>query len=254
MKKNLTRTCLLLLCVAMLLASCSKAPKMTFADGAYIVAGLDVQYDVAPPYYEARSIVTDRPIARLEQGKLDDLIFYEIDGVSVEKMISSANYDLFYAVGTKLPELWEMSVTRALVCQTASITYSLAVVEGDKALASLIDPYQNGVSFPANDIDPGLTSTRYDLKFESPLYPGFYYCLTYLQFNKDVLIYQDIDDPNDFEPLYPDVERSIGEYTDAEGGYYVEYNFGKYILQNRTLGKCWAIGDTVAVLLESNTK
>ena len=251
MKKCFMRMLPLLLCATMLLTACSKAPKMTFQDGTYQINGMNVTFEAAPSYYEARSYIKDRPVARLEQGELDDLIFYEIEGVSPEKMISSESYDLFYAVGTKLPELWEMSVTKAHVCQTASVTYSLATLEDDEAIASLIEAYYDGTSFSAKDIDPGLGKSKYDLKFESPLYPGLYYCLTYWQFDSDVLIYQDIDDPNNYDVLYLGVERTVGEYKDAEGGYYVEYNFGKYVLHNRAIGMCWSIGDTVAALLES---
>jgi hypothetical protein len=254
MKKLLSRTLPLLLCAITLLTSCAKAPKMTYADGVFTVDGMGVRFEAAPAYYEAKAYAESRPVARLEQGDMDDLIFYEIDGISPEKMISSANHELFCAAGTKLPELWEMSAVRAYVCQTASVTYSLATVEGDKALASLIDPYQNGVSFLAKEIEAGLSMTKYDLKFESPLYPGIYYCLTYWQFNRDVLIYQDIEDPNAFTALYPGVEVTVKPYEKAEDGYYAEYNFGKYILHNRTTGKCWPIGDTVAVLLDTQEK
>ena len=254
MKKFLSRTLPLLLCAMLFLTACNKAPKMTYTDGVFKVDGMGVKFEAAPAYYEAKAYAEARPVARLEQGEMDDLIFYEIDGVSPEKMISSANHELFCAVGTKLPELWEMSVTKAHVCQTASVTYSLATVEGEKALASLIDPYQNGASFSAKEIDAGLKKSKYDLKFESPLYPGIYYCLTYWQFDKDVLVYQDIEDPNSYDVLYPNVTRTVGQYEDAEGGYYVEYNFGKYLLHNRTTGMCWAIGETVAALLETQEK
>lgn len=254
MKKTFLRTLPLLLCAILLLSACAKAPKMSFRDGVYEVDGMSVYYEAAPAYYEARSYLEEKPIARLEQGGMDDLLFYEIGGVSPEKMISSANYELFCAAGTKLPELWELSATKAYVCQTASVSYSVAIVEGDKALASLIDPYQNAPAFRAKEIDAGLGKSKYDLKFESPLYPGIYYCLTYWQFEKDVLIYQDIEDPNHFENLYPGIAFTVEAYENAADGYYVEYNFGKYILHNRTTGYCWAIGDTVSVLLENAAK
>lgn len=260
MKRTFMRTLPLLLCALMLLCSCTKkAPEMTYRDGVFSVNGLSVQYEAAPVYYEAKAYVQDRPIARLEQGEMDDLIFYEISGVAPEKMISSANYELFCAVGTELPKLWEMSATVAHICQTTGATYSLATVEGEKALASLIDPYQNAPAFPAKEIDVGLSKTKYDIKFESPLYPGIYYCLTYWQFEKDVLIYQVIENVNSFETLYADVEVTTEEYRYTENGeekveYYAVYNFGRYILHNRADGSCRAIGATIANALENSEK
>ena len=254
MKKIFLRVFPLLFCAVLLFSACAKAPKMTYRDGEFAVDGMSVRFEAAPAYYEAKAYLEDKPVARLVQGEMADLLFYEIEGVSSEKMISSANYELFCAVGTKLPELWEMSATKAYVCQTASVSYSVATLEGEQALAALIGPYQNAPAFSAKEIDPSIGKDKYDLKFESSLYQGFYYCLTYWQFEKDVVIYQDIDDPDRFDVLYPGVAMKVNAYENAEDGYYVEYNFGKYILHNRTTGTCRAIGDTVALLLENTAK
>ena len=54
--------------------------------------------------------------------------------------------------------------------------------------------------------------------------------------------------------IWLEAETNMSAREKAEDGYYAEYNFGKYILHNRTTGKCWPIGDTVAVLLDTQEK
>ncbi len=243
----------LLLCL-LLLASCARAPKLKYEDGAYHISGLGT-YVPAPDCYEARSIKTDKTVARMEQGELDDLLFYAIPDVPAEQMIASANYDLFCAEGTRLPELWEMDAERALVCQSASVTYSLASLSGGE-LDGILSQSRDGARFSVKEIDPNLTYEVYEIKFESPRYPGFYYSLTYRAYKSDVLVYQVIDDLDCFDVLYEGVPVTTEEYAYVENGedrveLLAVYNFGKHILYNCGVGECFAIDDTVAKKLEN---
>ncbi len=239
----------------LLLASCGRAPKMEYQDGAYRVSGLGA-YVAAPDCYEAKSIRKDKPVARFKQAG-DDLLFYAITGVSTEKMIALDDYTLFCAVGTRLPELWEMDAEIALICQNAAVTYSLAELEGEE-LDGIVAQSRDGAHFSGKEIDPGLDYSVYEIKFESSRYPDFYYSLIYREYSKDVLVYQAINDLDSFEVLYDGVPVTTEEYEYEENGekkveLLAVYNFGKHILYNRATGECFAIDDVVAKKLE-NTK
>lgn len=238
-----------LLCLTLLLGSCA-APALKVENGVYSHPKTEVSYVRAPLCYEAVAIVENQSVARLKQGG-DDVVLYAIPDTDTAKMIASANYEIFYAQGDYLPELWEMDANRVQVTQTGTMTYAIATIENGADVQALVELYQNGVSFSADEIDVGLKPTRYDLKFSSPHYPAFYYTLTYWRFVSDVLVYEVIDDPNDFTPRY----AGVAVTTEEDGGeHYAVYNFGKEILYNRESGECFAIGNTVSKYLTNSAE
>lgn len=247
MKKRVLRIGLLLLCAVMLFASCQKAPALEVKNGVYSNPKTDVSYLRAPSCYEATAIVDGTVVARLEQGG-DDILLYAIENVDTKKMIATANYELFYAEGETLPALWEMSANKVQITQTGTVSYALATVEKLEDVEALIEIYQNGASFSEDEIDVGLTPTRYDLKFSSSVYPSFYYNLIYRRYATDVLVYVEIEDVNNFERVYADVPVTTEE---ENGVYYAVYNFGTEILYNRDTGACWGIGDIVSKYLDN---
>ncbi len=244
---------LLLLTACLMAASCKKAPLMREENNIFTVGELG-SYQPAPLCYEAKTIVQDAALARLPQGELGDILFYRIEGVDPSEMIASQDHELFCALGTTLPKLWEMDAEQLTVAKTESITYALATLSDRTALNALISAYQNGAAFSAADIEKGNSYKKYELKFESKKYAGIYYCLAYREYAEDVLVYQVIEDTSDFDVLYPDVKVSTEEYTYTEDGvekveYYAVYNFGKYLLHDRETDNCVAIDDTLAKLL-----
>ncbi len=248
MNKKLFRTALLLLCVVTLFSSCGKLPKMEVENGNYTNKKSGVTYLRASMNYEAVSIVKSKTVARVAQDKLDDIILYEIENTDPKKLLATEDYELLYAKGTTLPKLWEMHPTKVLLSQTETISFATSSIENDADIAALVELYQNGVSFSKNEIDVGLTPTRYDLKFASTEYPAFYYILTYWRFTTDVEVWELVENPNDFIPTYAGVEVTTEVY---EGENYAVYNFGKEILYDRTTGKCYAVGDTVSKYLDN---
>ncbi len=246
MKAYCLRGVLLVLCV-LLLCACGRTPAMKYEDGVYRVSGRS--YTPAPVCYEAKNYLSDNEVACLEQ-KMGDLLFYEIKNVPAEQMISSADYDLFCTVGTKLPELWEMAPERATVCLTEVLTYEVAALSGYE-LTPILQAARSSARFTEKDALLGKTVASYEIKFDSESFPAFYYCLMYRQYSQDVLVYQEIGTGDDFEILYPDVPVTVEESTyEKDGTTHVQrlavYNFGKYILYNRATAECFAIDDTIA--------
>lgn len=249
MNKNLFRAAMLLLCIVTLFSSCGKPPKLEVENGNYTNKKSGVTYLRAPLNYEAVSIVKDKTVARVAQDKLDDIILYEIENTAPEALLATEDYELFYAKGTTLPTLWEMQPNKALISQTGTISFATASIEDGADVAALVALYQNGVSFSKDEIDVGLTPKRYDLKFASAAYPAFYYTLTYWRFTENVEVWESVDDANNVTPTYTGIEMTVVE---EDGETYAVYNFGKEILYDRTTGKCYAVGDTVAKYLDDS--
>ncbi len=255
MKKTLLRGLFLLLALTLLLASCGKVPTVKMDGEIYTIDSLG-RFLPASERYQAKAIFTEEALARISRKGMDDLLFYEIEGVASDRMIATEDYDLFYAEGLRLPELWEMEPTLALICKNAEVSYSVAALEGEP-LDEIVTRAQSAAAFPAAEMLTGLSYEGYEIKFESALYPGIYYRLNYRQYAEDVCIYQVVDDPNAFDPLYPDTPYTTEDYSYEEDGvakveHNVVYNFGKYILYDRTTGKCFAIGDAIAKALENS--
>jgi hypothetical protein len=157
-------------------------------------------------------------------------------------MITTAHCEVFCAVGTTMPTLAQMAPTKIHVCRTVELTYQLAVIENAAEIAALVDTYENTRGFKKSIEMDGMTVERYDLKFESATYPGIYYCLTYWRFPEDVLIYELIEDFDNFEILYPNATVTTEAYEDEK---YAVYNFGKNIIYNRTTGLCYPAGEII---------
>ena len=249
MKKLFLRTIPMLLCAVMLFSSCSKLPEFAYKDGAFVNEKTGISYLPAGDNYEAIALQSDKEVARIIQKGMDDIVMYPISGIDSEKMLTNELYEVFYAEGTKLPTLWEMDPEQMHICRTVTLTYSLATVTSAAELEELIDIYRNGKGFSENEIDVGLDKERYDLKFQSSAYEGIYYCLIYWEFEDEVLVYEVIEDFDDFEITYPDAEVTTEEY---KGEKYAVYHFGTSLIYDRTTKTCYPVGDLLSKYLQDD--
>ena len=247
MKRYIQRLLPLLLGAFILLSSCSSLPELSYRDGVYTDKKSGISYTHAPAYYEAISYTQDTEIGKLAEGA--GVLVYPIKGVDPAKMICTKNYEILCAVGNTMPELWDMNLTKLHICKTVIASYALAEVTDAAVLEKIAEIY-GGTAFPASEIAAGLKNEKFDLKFESTNLPGVYYCLIYQRFEEDVLIYEDIEDPDTFVSSYPNAQVSVHAYEDGSGSYYAEYNFGKEILYNRSTDSCYALGDTLISYME----
>lgn len=242
MKRFLLRILPLVLGALMLFSACAKPPEFERENGVYAYEKGGVSYVPAPMYYEAIGFKEGSEIARIKQKGLEDILMYPIEGVDPSSMITTANCEVFCAVGVTMPTLGEMAPTKINICRTVEITYQLAVIENAAEIAALVEVYENTRGFKKSIEMDAMTVERYDLKFESETVPGIYYCLTYWRFPEDVLIYELIDDFESFEILYPNAEVTTDTYEDEK---YAVYNFGKNIIYNRTTGLCYPAGEVI---------
>ena len=243
MKRNLIRTLLLLLSLVLLLSSCSKIPDLDFENGSYVNKKSGVSYLAAPLTYKARNPVENGEIAKIPYKKTDDMVLYSIDKVDSEKYLSNDEGQLFYNSTLTLPALWEMGVEKINVVSSATVQYSVVSITDAADITAIINAYQSGVHFSHNEISIELTPKRYDLEFDSPRYPAFYYTLTYWSFPTEVLVYEVIESTEGFVSSYEGIEVSFESFEDE---LYAVYHFGKHLIYNRSTGECYPVGDAVA--------
>ncbi|MBR3894773.1 MAG: hypothetical protein IKJ35_06450 [Clostridia bacterium] len=246
MKRNLFRVLVLLLTALLLLSSCSKLPDFAYADGAYVNEKSGASYLAAPQTYRARNYVENNPVAKIPQGKSQDMIIYSIDKTDSEKYLSNDEGQLFYNSTLTLPALWEMNVEQIKVFSAATTQYSLVSITDVNEIAAIIDAYQNGVHFSQDELELDLSRQRYDLEFASPDHLAFYYTLTYWAFSSEVLVYEIIESVEGFSSSYAGIEVTFETFEDET---YAVYHFGKHLLFDRVTGECYPIGDTITKYL-----
>lgn len=250
MKSRLLRGFLLITAMLLLLSSCS-VPSLTLKDGAYLNKKNDITYLPAPSCYQAIAYSAEDAVAKIKQKELDDLVLYPINGMDGEKWLCSEDYLVFYANTETLPELWEMNVQKIYVNRTVNQSYIVATILNKEDISALITAYQNGPGFWQGEMDEGLSFEKYDLVFEDA---ALRYCLTYWKFEKEVLIYETVADPNNFTPSYPNVRVTTEEYHYTSNGqemveHLAVYHFGTEILYNRETGLCYPVEGTVSKYL-----
>ena len=248
MKQRVLRVLPFLLAVLMLFSSCAKLPKMQNERDVYTNPKTGISYVPAPAYYQAISLDENAQVARIVQKGMKDIVLYAVSGVDTKTMLTSDTYEIFCAMGTSLPTLTQMAPEVAYVCQTIELTWALAEIRDGEELSDLVERIEKTKGFPAAEIDPTLSKETYELRFQSKSHPGFYYCISYLQFESDVLIYEEIEDVDSFPITYPGVEVSTEEY---KGDLYAVYHFGKGILYDRITRLCYPAGDIVEKYLKS---
>ena len=240
MKFRFLRAFALAFSLLMLLISCSKVPALELKEGdVYVNKKTKISYTHTSTCYRANGHSTD-PAARIKLKNMDEKLLYSIDGMDETKWLCDEEYMVFCAEGEKMPELWEMNISKVYVNKTVNASYTVTSIVEPADIQALINAYQNGNSFAYEDLDDGLAFKRYDLVFADS---DLSYYLIYLQYEEDVLFYDVIEDPENFTVKYPGVEVTTDEY---KGEYYAVYNFGKHLMYNRETGLCYPVTDTLS--------
>ena len=138
----------------------------------------DISYCHASPVYEAISLVKE--YGKLNVTGQESYVLHTIPGTSPSKMLATEDFNIVYASDIDMPTLLEMTPTILRICNDS---LEIKRFEDAVAIASLAYTYENGTSIDY----PGLTPIRsYKARFESVLYPGFYYTLTYVEYDTDL--------------------------------------------------------------------
>lgn len=209
---------LVALTLALCLVSCSGTKiKYNGEDGSYTDKKGNV-YLRAPSAYEPVSYKTDKTFGKLIAG-IGEFDLYQIANAEQGDWVTTADGDVLYKDGVKLPTLTEFGTDIIWVCREGESIHAFARIENADEIEVVIEKYLEGESIP-QPIRAAEQNLR--LRLASDEYPFLYYRLTYLEYADDVIVYT----------------------TDAQGNE-IETNYGKYFIFNRDDGRFVPIGDVV---------
>ena len=247
-KRNVALLALLLV-LLLLLSSCARSMEFV-KSGVYRLNG--VTYHIAPSCYEPRAYLASGKVAKLERKNMEDMILYEVEGCKDRLWLCDKELSvLFYAEGQKLPTLKEMNPTSISLQLSDVVSLGMGAVEDPAEISRVVESVANGPSFLLSDLTENIARDRYDVKFSSPAYPAFYYSLVYYRFASEVILYEAVENPDDFTPSYSGVEVTVEDhdYNEVVDGSMVSrvehlavYHFGRDILYDVESGRCYMAG------------
>ncbi len=170
---------LALLLVALTMTAC----KTTLTPGEH---GLydsrnEITYSHASTVYEATALVKE--YGKLSLSKKESYALYTIPGEDAVDYLATEDYNILYAADVELPTLMKMAPTILHICNDGGTVYELKRIEDSEDIYSLVYAYDTLASIPYPATNP---QRSYKARFESTQYPGFYYTLTYLEYEKDI--------------------------------------------------------------------
>ncbi len=248
-RQHLLRLSSLLLLLLLLLTSCASVPRLEAEGGRYRNNKTGITYLEAPLCYKAASYQQSKAVARISEKKVEDVVLYQInDTLSPERFLTTARFDLFYAEGSTLPTLSEMDPYRVHLGQSDAITVTFSLITEKKDIDALLAAYGDPLSFAESEVYWLLMDyEKYELRFESEEFDGLYYYLDYYHCNDEVVIEEQIDDPESFTHRFADVEVTVSEY---KGAYYAAYHFGHGILRDPATGICYPTWNLLSPYVE----
>ena len=163
-----------------MLSSCTRGNAFTVKNGNFVDKETGIEYISTSWEYE--------PISKSDEiygeyPKLNNLVFYKLNGVDPQKYICDNMETLYYAKGLTIPALAEMSIDYVNVYnQYDELVFNIKDIE---FIAKLVDTYLNGYNsyssiYLTNDTD---VKTNHRIKF-ADAEEGFYYVLAYVEYTE----------------------------------------------------------------------
>lgn len=210
--------------LALALSLCACGTKITYdQDNGSYTDKKGNEYLRAPSAYEPVSYEKDKAYGNLVAG-IGEFELFQIANATEGEWLTTADGDVMYLDGVKLPTLAEFGTDRVYVCREGEQIHAFATLTKTAEIDALLEAYMNGESIP---YPSRLAEQSLRLRFASEEYPFLYYRLTYLEYSSDVIVYT----------------------TDANGNE-TETNYGKYFIYNRDEGRCVPVGDVVHAYVE----
>ena len=143
----------------------------------------DRTYLHASPVYEAVALCDERGTLKVTDSESYKL--YTIPDMDEIRWLATEENYILYTDDTKLPTLQEMAPFEVHICVDAGTVYEIQKITDVTDIAALVTAFSTNKSVAY----PGTTPLRnYRVRFESDLYPGFYYTLTYVEYGSDLVI------------------------------------------------------------------
>jgi hypothetical protein len=227
-----------LMLIAALITSCSDG--RVSSDGDLLIdKQTNITYRVAPSCYEPVALGKEHSRSN-KQGY--EKIYYLLGELSGNEWLTDSEYNVYRALGVKLPTLEEMNCQRMLVCEEGDTLVSINDVTDAQSVKALINAYLNGeraeyIGLKADSV--------LKLKLRSALYPYIQYSLTYYEYENGCILKDTTDDIASYKYLTDDDGVEISVEQNADGSYTVTYNYGKYFIRNESDGTFVRVGQDV---------
>ncbi len=136
-----------------------------------------ITYFMAPFCYQPVTIIKKDVFATYNDTK-----FYEIQDISTEKMITTAEekiYEIYYNKDYPLPTLSEMKVNSAIICDVEIAVYPVGFIDSEDVniLLELLSDKSIYCDYPQDTND---SNVKY-IYFTSPDYPYLYYYIHFIK-------------------------------------------------------------------------
>jgi hypothetical protein len=184
MNKKIIALTLALIAVVVAVSSCANANlvSLKYKDGMLINKSAGLTYKPLPLTFEPAETVEEYAVYK-------ETILYTLKGMDPTKWISE-KYEgiatVFCAEDIEIPTLLTFGTNKITICLYEELVLGIHVIEDAETIATVIDMFENG----EETVWPLINSIgRYQLKFESPDYPGIYFNLEYGIFEEGSFIY-----------------------------------------------------------------
>ena len=196
----------------LMLASCGLTIHEGIGDGDAMDKSSGTAWYHASTCYEA--VALEDKLGKLVVSDKESLEIYKILDMDPDQWIATEDKNVLYTSAVTLPSLSDMKPSELYFYIDGSADHKLHTISDSDTLQSIIKAYSENESFkyPAQ---PAYKSYR--VKFNSTVYKGLYYALTYVEYSEDYIL-------NDV-------------------------NYGKYFLYDRFDQKCIPVGDEIHTAL-----
>ncbi len=132
--------------------------------------------------YEA--VELEKKLGKLVVGERD-LELYKILDMNPDEWVATEEKNILYTSAVKLPSLSDMKPTELYFYIDGSAEHKLQTVSDTETLQSIIKAYSENTSIPY----PAQAAYKtYRIKFNSTIYKGLYYALTYVEYSTDYIV------------------------------------------------------------------
>lgn len=140
----------------------------------------EVSYVHASTVYEAIALVKE--YGKLDVTNQETHTLYTVPGMEPTEMLATEDGNILHASDYSMPTLLQMAPTILRICAD---NMEIKRMEDAVTVAKIANQYAGGESIAY----PGITPLRsYKARFESVIYPGFFYTLTYVEYSQDLEI------------------------------------------------------------------
>jgi len=180
-KRILPAVCLVL--SFLMLSACGLTIHEGIGDGDAMDKSTGTVWYHASTCYEA--VELEKKLGKLVVGE-HDLELYKILDMDPDEWVATEDKNVLYTSDIKLPTLADLKPTELYFYIDGSAEHKLHTISDSDTLQSIIKAYSENTSTTYDAARPAYKTYR--VKFNSSVYKGLYYALTYVEYSTDYVV------------------------------------------------------------------